>query len=127
MHCISLPTVAKRLRQNWMLGFIFALSRFSLRRVVPSFPRLSKSKRRITSSDPNCSISETASRNDFPPVLAHSTVPSMPKARRASISFFPSTTMGVPFADSSTSALMIWRIFSSFSLSHVDKLVYLVT
>jgi hypothetical protein len=127
MHWISFPTKAESSRQNLVLGFIFALSRLCLRRFVPSFPRLSKSKKRITSGTPICSISETASRKDFPPVLTVNTAPVTPKARRASTSFFPSTTMGFPFADASAKAARIWRIFSSFSLSRVDKTVYLVT
>jgi len=126
-HWISFPTKAESSRQNLTFGFIFVLSRLCLRRFVPSFPRLSKSKKRITSDAPIFSISETASKKDFPPVLTVSTVPATPKARRASTSFFPSTTMGFPFADSSANAFRILRIFSSFSLSRVDKTVYLVT
>jgi hypothetical protein len=127
MHWISFPTKAESSRQNLVLGFIFALSRLCLRRFVPSFPRLSKSKKRITSGAPVFSISETASRKDLPPVLTVSTAPATPEARRASTSFFPSTTMGFPFADASAKASRTWRIFSSFSFSRVDKAVYLVT
>jgi len=126
MHWISFPIKAERERQSLVLFFILALSRLCLRRFVPSFPRLSKSKKRITSGTPIFSISQTASRKDFPPVLTVSTVPATPKARRASTSFFPSTTMGFPFADSSAKASRTWRIFSSFSFSRVDKAVYLV-
>jgi hypothetical protein len=127
MHGISFPTKAESTRQNFTFGFIFTRSRLCLRRFVPSFPRLSKSKNRITSGTPIFSISETVSRKDLPPVLTVITVPSTPKARRASTSFFPSTTMGFPCADSAAKALRTWRIFSSFSLSRVDKGVYLVT
>jgi hypothetical protein len=126
MHWISFPTKAESARQNLTLGFILALSKLCLRRFVPSFPRLSKSKKRITSGTPIFSISETASRKDLPPVLTFTTEPATPKARRASTSFFPSTTMGFPFADSSAKASRTWRIFSSFSFSRVDKAVYLV-
>ena len=127
MHWISFPAVAERARQSLVLGFIFALSRLCLRCFVPSFPRLSKSKKRITSGTRIFSISQTASRKDFPPVLTVSTVPVTPKAQRASTSFFPSTTIGLPLADSSASFSRILRIFSSFSFSRVDKAVYLVT
>jgi hypothetical protein len=126
MHWISFLTKAESSRQNLMFGFIFALSRLFLRCFVPSFPRLSKSKNKITSGTPDFSISQTASRKDFPPVLTVSTVPATPKARRAATSFFPSTTMGFPFADSSAKASRTLRIFSSFSFSRVDKAVYLV-
>jgi hypothetical protein len=126
MHWISFPTNAESLRQSLVLGFILALSRLCLRCFVPSFPRLSKSKNRITSCTRSFSISETASKNDFPPVFTVSTVPATPRARRASTSFFPSTTMGVPFAEASANASRIWKIFSSFSFSRVDNWFYLV-
>ena len=126
MHWISFPAVAERARQSLVLAFILIRSRLCLRCFVPSFPRLSKSKKRITSGAPIFSISQTASRKDFPPVLTVNKMPVTPKARRAATSFFPSTTMGVPFADSSAKAFRIRRIFSSFSFSRVDKAVYLV-
>jgi hypothetical protein len=126
MHWTCFPTVAERARQSLMLAFILIRSKLCLRRFVPSFPRLSKSKKRITSGTPIFSISQTASRKDFPPVFTVNTMPVTPKARRAATSFFPSTTTGVPFADSSAKTVRIWRIFSSFSFSRVDKAVYLV-
>lgn len=126
MHWISFPNITERVRQSLVLGFILILSRLCLRCFVPSFPRLSKSRKRITSGTCIFSISPTASRKDFPPVLTVSTMPATPKVRRAATSFFPSTTMGVPFEDSSAKASRIWRIFSSFSFSRVDKAVYLV-
>ena len=127
MHWISFLTKAESSRHSLMLGFIFALSRLFLRCFVPSFPRLSKSKKRMTSGTPIFSISQTASKKDLPPVLTVNTVPVTPKARRATTSFFPSTTMGLPFADSSANFSRTLRIFSSFSFSRVDKTVYLVT
>jgi hypothetical protein len=121
MHWTSFPSKAESARQNVMLGFIFACSKFCLSCCVPCFPRLSKSKRRTTSAAPVCSISETTSRKVLPPVFAVITLPSTPKLRRASASFLPSTIIGVPFADSSARAFRIWRIFSCFSLRCVDK------
>jgi hypothetical protein len=126
MHLISFPVRVASWRQNLMFGFILALSRLCLRRFVPCFPRLSKSKRRITSGGLIFSISEAASKKDFPPVLTVRSVPVTPEARRASTSFFPSTIMGVPLADSSAKASRTWMIFSSFFLSRVDNTVYLV-
>ncbi len=107
MHCISRESRAESSRQNLRLGFIFARSKFCLRRSVPSFPRLSKSKRRMTSDAPVCSISHRASVKDLPPVLTVKTGPVTPKLQSASTSFFPSTMMRVPFADSSASASRI--------------------
>ena len=126
MHCISFPTKAEKERQSLTLGFILILSKLCLRCFVPSFPRLSKSKKRITSGTFIFSISETNSKKDFPPVLTVNTVPVTPKARRAATSFFPSTTIGMPFADSSVKASRTLRIFSPFSFSRVDKVFYLV-
>jgi hypothetical protein len=126
MHWISFPAVAERRRQSLVLVFILARSRLCFRCFVPSFPRLSKSRKRITSGTCIFSISQTASRKDFPPVLTVSSVPVTPKARRVCTSFLPSTTMGVPFKDSSAKTVRSWRIFSSFSFSRVDKAVYLV-
>jgi hypothetical protein len=126
MHCTSLPTVVKRVRQILVLGFTFALSRLCFRCFVPSLPRLSKSRKRITSGTPIFSISQTASRKDFPPVLTVRTRPVTPRARMAVTSFFPSTMIGLPFLDSSASVSRIWRIFSSLSFKRVDKAAYLV-
>jgi len=127
MHWISFPATADRACQSLVLGFIFALSSLCLRRLVPSLPRLSKSKKRITSGTLMFSTSQTVSRKDFPPVLTVSTVPVTPKTRRALTSFFPSTKMGLPFADSSANFSRISRILSFFSFSLVDKAIYLVT
>lgn len=121
MHWISLPTNACNSCHNFVFALIFARSKCCFRRVVPSFPRLSKSIRRITSLAPSFSISSFASRNDLPPVFAVTIVPFTPNMRRAWASFLPSTIIGLPFDDSSASLAMICWIFSSFSLSLVDK------
>jgi hypothetical protein len=127
MHWISFPANADRAYQSLVLGFILALSRLCLRHFVPSLPRLSKSKKRITSGTLMFCISQTVSRKDFPPVLTVNTAPFTPKSRKALTSFFPSTTMGLPFEDSSANFSRISRILSSFSFSFVDKALYLVT
>jgi hypothetical protein len=121
IHWISRPRSAESPRQNVRLGLIFDLSRFSFRCAVPSFPRLSKSNKRITSKASVCSISCKVCVKDLPPVLTVKTSPETPKPRRASTSFFPSTTMGVPLADSSESSVKTCIIFSCFSLRRVDK------
>jgi hypothetical protein len=124
---MSLPASLERARQNSISVFIFAISKFCLSCLVPSFPRLSKSKNRMTLDVFDFSSSDTTSRNDLPPVFTDSSGPSIPKARRASMSFFPSTRMRVPLADSSASALKTSAIFSSFSRSRFSNGVYLVT
>ncbi len=103
-----------------------ARSRFCLRSFVPSLPRRSKSKSRMTSLAPVCSISCNASSKDLPPVFKHSTGPATLNLRSALTSFFPSTTMGIFLADSSTNASKTCWIFSSFSVRRVDKGGYLV-
>ena len=121
MHWISRPTNACNPCQNVTFALIFARSRLRCSRRVPSLPRLSKSKRRITSLASSFSISAVASRKDLPPVFTVKIVPLTPNSRRAWASFLPSTIMGFPFADSSVNLVMICWIFSCFSLSLVDK------
>ena len=123
MHCISRPANARSSRQNRTFILIFDRSKSRCKRRVPSLPRLSKSKNRMTSWAPSVSISVVASRKDLPPVFTVTITPFTPKMRSACSSFLPSTTIGLPFADSSTSLVMICRIFSSFSLSFVDTVL----
>ena len=121
MHCISRPTNARKSHQNRTFALILDLSKLRWRRRVPSLPRLSKSKSRITSWEPSFSISAVASRKDLPPVFTVTITPFTPKMRSVCSSFLPSTIIGLPFADSSASLVMICWIFSSFSLSFVDN------
>ena len=121
MHWISLPTNALSSSQNLIFTLILSRSRLPCRRIVPSMPLLSKSRSKITSPTPSCSISDVASRKDLPPVFTVKITPLTPKTRRAWASFLPSTIIGLSFADSSANLVMIIWIFSSFSLSRVDK------
>jgi hypothetical protein len=123
MHCISRPTKHCNSRQNRELTLIFALSKLCCKRLVPSLPLRSKSIRRITSSAQSASISVVASRKDLPPVFTVKIVLMTPKSRRAWRSFFPSTTMGLLFADSSVNSAMTCSISSTLSLRCVDKLL----
>ena len=126
MHLISLPTKPCKSVQNFVLALILTPSRFRFRRNVPSFPLLSKSRRRITSEVPSFSNSMVDSRNDLPPDFTVKILPLIPNSQRACVSFLPSTTIGFPFDDSSASLAMICWIFASLSLSFVDTLFYLV-
>lgn len=121
MSLTSFPTSFESLVQNVRLGFIFVFSRFCFRRFVHSFPRLSKSNNKMTSRALLFSISEITSRNDFPPVFAEIIFPFTANVFKVSMSFFPSTIMGVPFAVSWVRRSKICRIFSSFCLRRVDK------
>ncbi len=123
IHWISRPTKPCNSRQNRTFTLIFPRSKLSCNRLVPSCPLLSKSNKRITSQAPSASISWVASRKDLPPVFTVKIAPLTPKSWRACASFLPSTTMGLPFADSSTSLARACSIFSTFSLRCVDKLL----
>ncbi len=126
MHRISLPTKASKSRQNRIFILIFALSKPCCSRWVPSLPLRSKSKRRTTSDTPSCSISAVASRKDLPPVFTVKTLPLTPKSRSAAHLFCPQQPQACPSLTPLHSLAMICWIFSSFSLSLVDKRCYLV-
>ena len=123
MHCISRPTNPCSSRQNRTFTLILPRSKVSCNRLVPSCPLLSKSNKRIASPAPSISISRVASRKDLPPVFTVKIAPLTPKSWSACASFLPSTTMGLPFADSSVNWVMICSIFSTLSLRCVDKLL----
>jgi hypothetical protein len=123
MQCTSRPTKPCSSRQNCELTLIFVLSKDCCKRSVPSLPLRSKSNKRITSPASSASISAVTSRKDLPPVFTVKIGPMKPKSQRAWRSFLPSTTRGLPFADSSLNFAMTCSIRSTLSLRCVDKLL----
>jgi len=121
MHWISRLRNAFSSTQNLRLTLIFWCSRCCFSLFVASFPRLSKSRSKITSGMPVDSIFWMASMNDLPPVFNVRIFPFTPNSSRAWESFFPSTMISLFLVASCDSLVMVCWIFSMRFFWCVDK------